>query len=98
MELLIDLRSSGILVNTIDGFQGQEADVVVFATTRCNAHSDIGFLDIMRRLNVVLTRPRFACIIIGDRATLMGGDPSDEATRIWKRLLNSLTSLTIKRE
>ena len=98
VELLIDLRSSGILVNSIDGFQGQEADVVVFATTRCNAHADIGFLDDMRRLNVVLTRARCACIIIGDRATLMGGDPSDEATRTWKRLLNSLTSLTIKRE
>ena len=98
VELLIDLRASGILVNSIDGFQGQEADVVVFVTTRCNVHADIGFLKDMRRLNVVLTRARCACIIIGDRATLTGGDPSDEAIRIWKRLLDSLTSLTITRQ
>lgn len=94
VEMLIDLRTSGIMVDSIDGFQGREADVVVFITTRCNAHADIGFLKAMRRLNVVLTRARCACIIIGDRATLTGGDPSDEATRIWKRLLDSLTSLT----
>ena len=98
VEMLIDLRASGIMVNSIDGFQGQEADVVVFVTTRCNAHADIGFLKDMRRLNVVLTRARCACIIIGDKETLTGGDPSDEATRIWKRLLDSLTSLTFKRE
>ena len=98
VELLIDLRASGIMVNSVDGFQGQEADVVLFVTTRCNVHAKIGFLDDMRRLNVVLTRARCACIIIGDRATLTGGDASDEATRIWTRLLDSLTSLTIKRE
>ena len=98
VELLIDLRASGILVSSIDGFQGQEADVVVFVTTRCNAHAAIGFLDDMRRLNVVLTRARCACIIIGDRATLIGGDPSDEARRIWTRLLHSLTPLTITRQ
>ena len=98
VELLIDLRASGILVNSIDGFQGQEADVVVFVTTRCNVHADIGFLKDMRRLNVVLTRARCACIIVGDRATLTGGDPSDEAVRIWKRLLDSLNSLTITRQ
>lgn len=98
VELLMDLKTSGILVNSIDGFQGQEADVVVFVTTRCNAHAKIGFLKDMRRLNVVLTRARCACIIIGDRATLTCGDPSDEATRIWKRLLDLLTSLNIKRE
>ena len=96
VEMLMNLRASGIMVNSIDGFQGQEADVVVFVTTRCNVHATIGFLDDMRRLNVVLTRARCACIIIGDRATLTGGDPSDEATRTWKRLLDSLTPLNFK--
>ena len=96
VEMLMNLRTSGIMVNSIDGFQGQEADVVVFVTTRCNVHAIIGFLDDMRRLNVVLTRARCACIIIGDRATLTGGDPSDEATRTWKRLLDSLTPLNFK--
>ena len=46
VDMLIDLRPSGITVNSIDGFQGREADVVVFVTTRCNAHADIGFLEI----------------------------------------------------
>ena len=98
VQKMSDLRTSGVTVNSIDGFQGREADIVVFVTTRCNIHGKIGFLEDMRRLNVVLTRARCACIIIGDAATLTGGDPSDEAIRIWKRLLDSLTPLTLERQ
>ena len=59
-------------VASIDGFQGQEADIIVFVTVRCNVHGNIGFLRDMRRLNVVLTRARSALVIIGDRDTLTG--------------------------
>ncbi|KAI4137322.1 MAG: hypothetical protein LQ341_005190, partial [Variospora aurantia] len=45
-----------VAVNSIDGFQGREADVVVYGTTRCNVHREIGFLGDIRRLNVVVTR------------------------------------------
>ena len=87
---------SHMLVNSIDGFQGREADIVVFVTTRCNANGDIGFLKDMRRLNVVLTRARIACIILGDRVTLMSGSPDEPATGVWKRLIALATVLTLE--
>ena len=93
VELLQSLQSSSVVVNSIDGFQGREADIVVFVTTRCNPNGDIGFLKDLRRLNVVMTRARSACIIIGDRATLVGGDKDEKSTQVWTRLLNSLTPL-----
>ena len=91
VELLKGLQTSPVQVNSIDGFQGREADVVVFVTTRCNPHCEIGFLKDLRRLNVVMTRAKSACIIIGDRATLTGGDKTEKATQMWTRLLDSLT-------
>ena len=87
----------GILVNSIDGFQGREADVVLFVTTRCNASGDIGFLKDMRRLNVVLTRAKAACIIIGDKGTLARESSPDELwSGVWKRLLNCSTALALE--
>ena len=87
----------GILVSSIDGFQGREADVVLFVTTRCNASGDIGFLKDMRRLNVVLTRAKAACIIIGDRGTLARESSPDEPwSGVWKRLLGCSTALAIE--
>ncbi|TXC09619.1 hypothetical protein FocTR4_00006028 [Fusarium oxysporum f. sp. cubense] len=47
-----------IEVSSIDGFQGREADVIVFVTVRCKEHREIGFLKDMRRMNVALTRAR----------------------------------------
>lgn len=87
----LDASSKLVTVSSIDGFQGREADVVVYCTTRCNVHAYIGFLDDLRRLNVVLTRARCACIVIGDRATLTGGDANETATGVWKRLLGAMT-------
>lgn len=93
VAILKDLQPSSVAVNSIDGFQGREADVVVYTSTRCNVHAEIGFLKDLRRLNVVLTRAKSAFILIGDRATLTGGDSDDEATRVWKRLLGQMTTL-----
>lgn len=79
-------------VSSIDGFQGREADIVVFVTVRSNAHHDIGFLSDMRRLNVVMTRARACVIIIGHRDTLVrqsDGSGDEESKRIWKELVNS---------
>ena len=59
-----------ITVNTVDGFQGQERDVIVISLVRSNAQGDIGFLRDLRRMNVAITRARMKLILLGDRSTL----------------------------
>jgi superfamily I DNA and/or RNA helicase len=61
-------------VNSIDGFQGQEKDVIYLSLVRSNDDGELGFLKDYRRLNVAMTRARLKLIIIGDMATL-GTDP-----------------------
>ena len=57
-------------VQTIDGFQGQERDVVYISLVRSNEKGEIGFLQDLRRMNVALTRARKKLVVIGDSATL----------------------------
>lgn len=64
------LKSLPISVNTIDGFQGQERDVVYISLVRSNAKSEIGFLNDYRRMNVAMTRAKKKLIIIGDSGTI----------------------------
>ena len=59
-----------ISVNTVDGFQGQERDVIVISLVRSNDEGQIGFLRDLRRMNVAITRARMKVIILGDRTTL----------------------------
>jgi superfamily I DNA and/or RNA helicase len=57
-------------VDTIDGFQGQEKDIIFISLVRSNERSEIGFLKDERRLNVAMTRARKKLVIVGDSATL----------------------------
>jgi superfamily I DNA and/or RNA helicase len=57
-------------INTIDGFQGQECDVVYISLVRSNNEQIIGFLADLRRMNVAITRAKKKLVIIGDSATL----------------------------
>lgn len=57
-------------VNTVDGFQGQERDVIIVSLVRSNNDGQIGFLRDLRRMNVAMTRARSKLIIIGDHETL----------------------------
>lgn len=59
-----------ISVNTVDGFQGQERDVIVISLVRANDEGQIGFLNDLRRMNVAITRARMKLIILGDASTL----------------------------
>ena len=59
-----------ISVNTVDGFQGQERDVIVISLVRSNDEGQIGFLRDLRRMNVAMTRARMKLIIIGNRDTM----------------------------
>ena len=60
-----------ISVNTVDGFQGQERDIIVISMVRSNEEGQIGFLRDLRRMNVAITRARMKLIILGDSATLI---------------------------
>lgn len=59
-----------VAVNTVDGFQGQERDVIYISLVRSNDRGEIGFLNDVRRMNVAITRARKKLVVIGDSATL----------------------------
>mmetsp|Transcript_115056 Transcript_115056/g.199628 ORF Transcript_115056/g.199628 Transcript_115056/m.199628 type:complete len:1706 (-) Transcript_115056:102-5219(-) len=66
--------------NTVDGFQGQEREIIIFSAVRSNKSSSVGFLDDWRRVNVMLTRAKRGLIIIGNKDTL-------RTNRIWSSWL-----------
>uniref|UniRef100_A0A453L6F0 DNA2/NAM7 helicase-like C-terminal domain-containing protein n=1 Tax=Aegilops tauschii subsp. strangulata TaxID=200361 RepID=A0A453L6F0_AEGTS len=67
-------------INTVDGFQGREVDILVLSTVRASNSSgdrhhtgearSIGFVADVRRMNVALTRARFSLWIVGNARTL----------------------------
>ena len=73
-----------ITVNTVDGFQGQERDVILISMVRGNDEGRIGFLNDLRRMNVAITRARMKLIILGDTSTL-------SKTRFYRKLIEHVT-------
>ena len=59
-----------ITINTVDGFQGQERDIILISMVRANDEGQIGFLRDLRRMNVAITRARMKLIILGDSNTM----------------------------
>ena len=59
-----------ISVNTVDGFQGQERDIILISMVRANDDGQIGFLNDLRRMNVAITRARMKLIILGNAQTM----------------------------
>ncbi|KAG7911030.1 hypothetical protein KL906_001410 [Ogataea polymorpha] len=70
--------------NTVDGFQGQEKDIVLFSCVRAGEqNSGVGFLGDVRRMNVALTRARSSLWVLGSRETLM-------SNKTWRDLIDDL--------
>ena len=61
-----ELECLSLECNTVDAFQGREADIAVYSVTRSNSRGDLGFLRDRRRLNVALSRARIGLGIVGD--------------------------------
>ncbi|XP_044457505.1 probable helicase MAGATAMA 3 isoform X3 [Triticum aestivum] len=77
-----DQSKEVIDVNTVDGFQGREKEVVIFSCVRCNKEQNIGFVSDFRRMNVAITRARSAVLVIGSASTL-------QQDKHWNNLVES---------
>ena len=58
-----------ITVHTVDGFQGQERDVIMISLVRANEKGQLGFLRDLRHMNVAITRARMELLILGEAVT-----------------------------
>lgn len=86
VKCIKDLLRDRVTVNTVDGFQGCENDVIVASTVRANRNGTIGFTGERNRLNVLFTRAKRGLIVIGDEGTLC-------KCEIWRKWLDSTPKL-----
>lgn len=75
---------AGIMIATVDAFQGREKDIIVMSCVRSNVDGSIGFLKDERRLNVALTRAKYSMILIGDVECLKRGG------KVWRNYFEFL--------
>ena len=75
----IQKNHPGISIRSVDGFQGQERELIIFSAVRSNDLGQLGFLDDDQRMNVLLTRARRGLIVIGNCNTLAQKDST------WKK-------------
>eukprot|EP00932_Pfiesteria_piscicida_P014456 SRR837773.26220.p1 GENE.SRR837773.26220~~SRR837773.26220.p1 ORF type:complete len:543 (-),score=123.61 SRR837773.26220:137-1765(-) len=86
---------TGLEVESVDGFQGQEKEVIIFCAVRNNREGKVGFLSDWRRLNVMLTRARRGCIVIGSKLTL-NSDPLWQEWLKWATCRGAICGETAK--
>lgn len=84
--------AAGVKVDTVDGFQGAERDLVLASTVRANATGDVGFLRDPRRVNVMLTRARRGLIVFGDARTLQGEQETWQPWLSWVEKRGAIVS------
>ena len=69
-KLFVGSANKHLRLATVDNFQGEEADVVIVSTVRCNHQGRIGFLKFDNRVNVMFSRARHGMYVLGSRATV----------------------------
>eukprot|EP01047_Picozoa_sp_COSAG01_P042175 COSAG01_NODE_3667_length_5812_cov_4.761596_3_plen_553_part_00 len=79
----------GVEVNSVDGYQGREKELVMFSAVRSNPERRVGFLADWRRLNVAITRAKRGLLMFGDPETLRGDE-------IWANLLDHFAALAVE--
>lgn len=75
------INPDNIAVHTVDGFQGDEKDIIIISFVRANQHNQIGFLSDFRRLNVAITRAKDALYILG-KANTFKNAPANEVSEL----------------
>ena len=81
----LSLSNIKVDVNTIDGFQGQERQVIIFSSVRASEEgsdsSSIGFMGSVQRMNVALTRAKHGLVVCISR-------PALESNKLWGSLIS----------
>ncbi|CAD8063304.1 unnamed protein product [Paramecium sonneborni] len=88
---LKDIDNKILSVNTVDSFQGQEKDIILFSCVRSSDCKGIGFLNDGRRINVALTRAKYALIVVGNGLTLSKG-------QLWRNFLSNMQERELYRK
>lgn len=86
--------ASSIEVNTVDGFQGREKDIVIISFVRSNSRGQLGFVQDSKRLNVSITRAKYALILVGSHPTLHRSEPGSPMTEFAKHTTDHVIDLT----
>ena len=84
-----NINNNNIIVDTIDGFQGMERDIIIVSLVRSNNYGRIGFVNDNRRVNVLLTRAKYCLIVIGDENCL-------KRSGIWKKWIEFVYEKNLK--
>ena len=80
-EAYFAVRAFNVEIASVDAFQGREKDIIIISCVRSNEHQGIGFLADPRRLNVALTRAKYALILVGNPKVLC-------KQNLWNHLLH----------
>jgi len=78
LKSLLLSNEKSLRISTVDGFQGGEAEVIIFSAVRSNEEKKVGFLGDKHRINVGLTRAKHSFLLIGDRKTLLNDSHWDD--------------------
>lgn len=89
-QLLRKNNIKGVRVHTVDGFQGDENDIIIISFVRSNQRQKVGFLSDFRRLNVAITRAKHSLIMLGNTDTLRGTDKNLKSLILHQERNNAL--------